>query len=73
MRSLLCSQIRVEKIIVNMVDISHGMRDIVVQVTDLWTAESENERGAIPLSGTWAPPLAKGPYLVLISRRKCES
>ena len=37
----------VEKIIVNMLDINHGMRDIVVRVTGPWEAESEDEREAI--------------------------
>jgi len=39
----------VEKIIVNMVDIDHGMRDTVVWVSGPWKAESENEREAIPV------------------------
>ena len=43
------SQSGVEKIIINMVDSEYGMRDIMIWVTGLWEAESENERGAIPI------------------------
>ena len=38
----------VEKIIVNMVDSDHGMRDTWVQVTGPCKAESEDEREASP-------------------------
>jgi len=37
-----------EKLIVNMVDNDHGMRDIVVQVSGPWEAKLEEECGAIP-------------------------
>ena len=33
-----------------MVNNDHGMRDTVVQVTGLWEAESEDERGAVPVA-----------------------
>ena len=36
-----------EKVIVNMVNNDHGMRDTMVRVTGLWDAESEDERGAV--------------------------
>ena len=42
------SQSGCKKIIVNMTDNDHGMRDIVVRVIGPWEAESEDERGAIP-------------------------
>jgi len=39
-----------ENIIVNMADSDHCIRDIVVQVTGSWAAESENDRGVIPVA-----------------------
>jgi len=43
----------VVKIIVNMVNDDHGMRDTVVQVTGPGEAESEDERGAVPVALNW--------------------
>jgi len=40
----------VEKVIVNMVDIDCDMQDIVVRVTGSWEADSEDERGAVPVA-----------------------
>ena len=37
-----------EKIIVNIVDSDHGMRNTMVWLTGAWEAESENEHGVIP-------------------------
>ena len=37
----------VEKIIVNMIDSDHSMRDTVFQVTGLWDAESKDGCGSI--------------------------
>jgi len=48
MRALLCSPERVEKIIVNMVNCDHDMRDTVVRVTGPWD-KSKDERGSIPI------------------------
>ena len=44
-----------EKIIINMVDSDHGMRDTVVRVTDPWEAESKDEHGAIPITWNLGP------------------
>ena len=38
-----------EKITVNIVHSDHDMRDTVVRVTGPWAAESENDRGIIPI------------------------
>ena len=43
--ALLFPQSGVEKVIINMVDNDHGMRDTVVQVTGPWEAEYEDECG----------------------------
>ena len=53
------SQSGCEKIIVDIMDSDHGMRDTVVRVTDPWEAESDGERGSIPT--TWKlGPMAWG-------------
>ena len=53
------SQSGYEKLIVNMGDSDHGMRDTVVRVSGPWEAESEEECEAIPT--TWnLGPLARG-------------
>ena len=43
----------VEKIIVNMVNSDHGMRDSVIRVSGPWDAESEDERRAMSID--WNP------------------
>ena len=47
----------VEKIIINTVDNDHDMQDTVVLVTGPWEAESEDERGAIPVIWNLGPSL----------------
>ena len=41
---------RIEKVIVNIVNDDHGMRDTVVWVSGLWETELEDEHGAVPVS-----------------------
>ena len=45
-----------DKLIVNMVDIDHSMREIVVRITGQWEAELEGERGAVPTTWNLCPP-----------------
>ena len=40
----------IEKVIVNIVNNDHSMRDTVVRVTGLWEAESKDERRAVPIA-----------------------
>ena len=39
----------VEKVIINMVNSDHGMRDTMVQMSGPWDADSEDDRGAVPV------------------------
>jgi len=48
--ALLFSQSGVEKVIDNMVNSDHGIRDTVVRVTGSWKAESEDERRVVPVT-----------------------
>ena len=68
MRALLCSPERVEKIIVNMVNCDHDIRDTVVRVTDPWD-KSKDEHGSIPIIWNLDSDPHGEPYLPLILRR----
>jgi len=62
----------VEKIIVNMIDNDHGMRDSVFRVFGPWDAESEDERGAIAVALNSNVGSRRGPCPLPISRRSSK-
>jgi len=45
-----------DKLIVNMVNSDHGMRETVVRITGPLAAESESERVAVPAAWNLCPP-----------------
>ena len=62
----------VEKIIINMVDSDHDMRDTVVQVIGPWEAELEDEHGAIPIIWNLGPVLCEGALLIVDIEAKLQ-
>jgi len=44
------TQSGVEKVIVNIINNDHGMRDTMVRVTGSWEVESEDEHGVVPIA-----------------------